>query len=55
MKSLEPTISKISEDKKLSPEEEQIESKYGFYDLIEKALAAAVEARREMRKEANKK
>jgi putative N-acetylmannosamine-6-phosphate epimerase len=55
MKSLEPTISKIAEDKKLSPEEEQIESKYGFYDLIEKALAAAVEARREMRKEANKK
>jgi hypothetical protein len=55
MKYLEPTVSKIAEDKKLSSEEEQIESKYGFYDLIEKALTAAVEFRREMRKESNKK
>jgi hypothetical protein len=51
MKYLEPTVSKIAEDKKLSPEEERIESKYGFYDLIEKALTAAAEVRREYRKE----
>ena len=55
MKYLEPTVSKIAEDKPLDDSEKAIESKYGFYALIEKALTAAAEARREMRKESNKK
>jgi hypothetical protein len=55
MKSIESTVTKIAEDKLLDDIEKAIESKYGFYDLIEKALTAAAEARREMRKESNKK
>jgi hypothetical protein len=55
MKSIESTITKIAADKPLNDNEKDIESKYGFYDLIEKALAAAVEVRREYRREANKK
>jgi hypothetical protein len=55
MKSIESTVTKIAADKPLNDNEKDIESKYGFYDLIEKALAAAVEVRREYRREANKK